>query len=139
MHLKSTNGPVDVLVCPEGEDHRPHSPAPTDFDTMSTSTPTKTLPQLPTVGRPHTEALSHHVHHHQDDLDVSLSSAADAAGDDFEGFIDCESLEQQLDSNTLLGAGDMLSFESLSPPLQDDDFCFGLDASEGIRELFDLV
>ena len=135
MHLKSTNGPIDVLVCPEGEDHRTHSPAPTDFDTTSTSTPIKTIPSVP---RSHSETLSHIQHHHED-LDVSLSSTADATGDDFEGFIDCESLEKQLDSNTLLGAGDMLSFESLSPPLQDADFCFGLDATEGIGELFDLV
>ena len=77
----------------------------------------------------------------QEDLDVSLSSAADAVGDDLDGLMqsyDCDSLDQ-LDSNTLLPPTDMYSFESLSPPLQDEDFTFVLDPTEGIQELFDLV
>ena len=34
MHLKSTNGPIDVLVCPEGEDQQSQSPfsSPSDYN-----------------------------------------------------------------------------------------------------------
>lgn len=133
MHLKSTNGPIDVLVCPEG-DERPQSPCSAaggeHLALSATSTPVKTVPRVQSEG-----------FHHQEDLDVSLSSAADVTGEEFEELIqsyNCEDLEREIDSSTLL-ASDMYSFESLSPPLQDEDFCFGLDATEGIGELFDLV
>ena len=141
MHLKSSNGPIDVLVCPEGDDQQPHSPYPsvdgcsqavtTQLSNTTTSTPKRML----VATREGAVVVT------QEDLDVSLSSAADAVGDDLDGLMqsyDCESLEK-LDSNTLLPPTDMYSFESLSPPLQDEDFSFALDPTEGIQELFDLV
>ena len=77
------------------------------------------------------------------ELDISLSSTADVNGDDLEGLMDsyrCENLDS-IDSSALLPTHDMemLSFESLSPPLQHEDFCFAMEASEGIQDLFDLV
>jgi len=49
MHLKSSNGPIDVLVCPERDDQQPHSPYPsvdgcsqavtTQLSNTTTSTP----------------------------------------------------------------------------------------------------
>ena len=77
------------------------------------------------------------------ELDISLSSTADVNTDDLEGLMDsyhCDNLDS-IDSSALLPTHDMgmLSFESLSPPLQDEDFCFAMEASEGIQDLFDLV
>ena len=77
------------------------------------------------------------------DLDISLSSTADVNGDDLEGLMvsyNCDNLDS-IDSSTLLPTADMgmLSFESLSPPLQDEDFCFAMETTEGIQDLFDLV
>ena len=140
MHLKSTNGPVDVLVCPEGDDQRAHSPCPSMDNETMTSTPVKTVSNSNNPSSSQDEVM---MQVHQEDLDVSLSSAADAATeDDIDEFIqtyNCEDLERQLDTEALLPAN-MYSFESLSPPLQvHDDFCFGLDGAEGIAELFDLV
>lgn len=76
-------------------------------------------------------------------LDISLSSTADVNGDDFEGLMEsytCDNLDS-IDSSTLLPTADMgmLSFESLSPPLQNEDFCFAMETTEGIQDLFDLV
>ena len=77
------------------------------------------------------------------ELDISLSSAADVNADDLEGLMDsynCGALDA-IDSSALLPTVDMgiLSFESLSPPLQDEDFCFAMETTEGIQDLFDLV
>ena len=72
------------------------------------------------------------------ELDISLSSTADINTDDLEGLMDsyhCDNLDN-IDSSALLPT---LSFESLSPPLQHEDFCFAMEASEGIQDLFDLV
>ena len=77
------------------------------------------------------------------ELDISLSSTADVNADDLEGLMDsyhCDNLDN-IDSSALLPTHDMgmLSFESLSPPLQHEDFCFAMESSEGIQDLFDLV
>lgn len=122
MHLKSTNGPIDVLVCPDIDDTCPGSPC------LSETSQDSATPQRLSQPRPHMPG---------DDLDVSLSSAADLAGDDFEGLIqNCADLDQHFDGNELAAA--ICSFESLSPPLQGEDFCFGLSDSEGIADLFDF-
>lgn len=197
MHLKSSNGPIDVLVCPEGEDQRSQSPfssSSSDYNPavpvlgpssgLDDLTPTNTPPppQQQQLQQQHSQPsdLGHHatpltphaqcMPPHQDinmtpqsrlsmvdhvvgrvsspavmecaakDLDISLSSTADVNGDDLEGLMDsynCDNLDN-IDSSALLPAG-MLSFESLSPPLQDEDFCFAMDGPEGIQDLFDLV
>ena len=59
------------------------------------------------------------------ELDISLSSAADVNGDDL--FMD------------RLLPMDMSVFDQLSPTLQTSDFSFSMDNStEGIHDLFDL-
>jgi hypothetical protein len=79
------------------------------------------------------------------ELDISLSSTADVNADDLVGLMDsyhCDNLDN-IDSSALLPTHDMgmgmLSFESLSPPLQHEDFCFAMESTEGIPDLFDLV
>lgn len=199
MHLKSTNGPIDVLVCPEAEDERSHSPfsSPSDYNPaipsalgpspdLEEATPTNTPPPQQEQQQQHPPDLGHHPHtplppHSQcmplqadmnvtpqshlsmsgsvvtssrvnpstvidapaSELDISLSSAADVNGDDLEGLMDsynCGALDG-IDSSVLLPTSDMsmLSFSSLSPPLQDEDFCFAMETTEGIQDLFDLV
>ena len=202
MHLKSSNGPIDVLVCPEAEDQRSQSPSssPGDYNPaipvlgpssgLEEITPTNTPPprlqqqqqqqlQQPPdiIHHPHTPLTPHsHCMPHQTDinvtpqshmsmagsvassvvnpsvvidcpaseLDISLSSTADVNADDLEGLMDsysCGGALDAIDSSTLLPTADMgiLSFESLSPPLQDEDFCFAMETTEGIQDLFDLV
>lgn len=125
MHLKSTRGPIDVLVCPEMEENRPTSPCPSDAETASC---TETTPHK-LAGHSGTGMMS------SDENDVSLSSIADVTADDLDCLLqyDREYSLDHLDSNTLLP-----SFESLSPPLQEGDFHFGLDVTEGIGDLFDF-
>ena len=205
MHLKSTNGPIDVLVCPEGEEDQPQPPHPSSLMTNQshldspTATPTKTqlgicltpthstrnggiqpsLQYTPNVKQellnleddldhfrrsetlmnpPHVAIHHSTPQHHsastirvavngnslmdpplRDDLDISLSSAADVCNtNDLEELMD----SYNCGSSHLLPSSDisLSCFESLDPPLQDEDFSFALDgATEGIQDLFDLV
>ena len=121
MHLKSSNGPIDVLVCPEGDEQQ----APTEADRDLEPAP----PTTATDSAQYT--LRHFSSSEGGDLNVSLSSAIGA--DDLEGLVQ----DYDLDSSTLLASD--LTFESLSPPLQETEFCFSLDTGEGIGDLFDLV
>ena len=180
MHLKSSNGPIDVLVCPECEEDPPQSPCPSAHlptDPL-TSTPARShltphahtqeasQPELRfgedfgpdgVVQIPHS-IMDHVIPQHQttptihvsvepqssgvlpsqlrDDLDISLSSAADNAND-----LDELMASYNPQQGYILQENELLSsFESLNPPLHDADFSFALDdATEGIQDLFDLV
>lgn len=173
MHLKSNNGAIDVLVCPEEEAQCLQSPRPPN----STATGLCAARSVYSVlDPPHSPELvpgsSHLLQHHQEqqhqqcmlpsvkfeddhrqkqatgltvdqtvvapsypqvtvtgpsnELDISLSSAAEVSGDDL-GFMD-----------RLLPL-DMAMFDQLSPTLQTEDFSFSMDNStEGINDLFDL-
>lgn len=129
MHLKSNNGPIDVLVCPEIEENRPSSPSPSTVDDIGSceeSTPNKLVAHPPGSGTGFMSA---------DENDVSLSSIADVTADDLDCLLQYGrdySLDH-LDASALIP-----SFESLSPPLQEGDFNFGLDVTEGIGDLFDF-
>lgn len=186
MHLKSSNGAIDVLVCPEEEEAQclnpTHPPISTTNGLYTSRSPYSILdaPPLPlppcstelvsaasscSQMQQHQERLQHH--HQQpctlppfpkmdqgqhgpqqalamgqtlspsyphmavtgpaDDLDISLSSAAEVGGDDL-GFME-----------RLLPL-DMAMFDQLSPTLPAaEDFSFSMDDStEGINDLFDL-
>ena len=169
MHLKSTNGPIDVLVCPETEDDNPQSPLPSSgshffSDSQQTSTPMRLSTAQVTVHTPETMQRNNisyggHVIQHrqttptinvsmerggplqsQHDLDISLNSAADMTSDLDELMASYNHVPMEDDH--FLSANDLIPFESLNPPLHihDEDFSFALDdATEGIHELFDLV
>ena len=138
MHLKSSRGPIDVLVCPEIEGTSPPSPSPSAHaDHTHTSNCDESL-------TPHKLSSSQHQDCNlsssgtmgfisADENDVSLSSIADVAPDDLDCLLGGLG---QLDAGALLPS--LASFESLSPPLQEGDFNFGLDVTEGIGDLFDL-
>lgn len=104
MHLLSQNGPIDVLVCPDGDENE------TPVDT-------------PTKGEKSQDI---------DCKDISLSSMASHDAD-LDGLM---SVFPPLSEPGFLPS-DM--FESLSPPLNEDDFYTSLSPTEGILELFDLA
>lgn len=163
MHLKSTNGAIDVLVCPEEEAQclrSPHPPISTANELCSDPRSAYTVLDPPCspelvpdsqlqrhqdqqcltpesrgqeqVVRPAKQATTAcsypqvTVTGPSNQLDISLSSAAEVTGDDL-GFMD-----------RLLPL-DMAMFDQLSPTLQTEDFSFSMDDStEGINDLFDL-
>lgn len=175
MHLKSSNGAIDVLVCPEEEAqclHPPHPPISTSTNGLYTARSVYSVLDVPPtlhstelvpdsscsqVQQQHQERMQQQcalplakVHHGQqalgltleqaispsypqvtvtgpsNELDISLSSAAEVTGDDL-GFMD-----------RLLPL-DMGMFDQLSPTLPTEDFSFSMDTStEGINDLFDL-
>ena len=146
MHLKSSNGPIDVLVCPEDEDsldsplppstHPPHPPHPSPAKRLNGSTTTVTT-HLPH----HHPALNSVTPVKREEFDVSLSSTADVRRDEFDGFFqysDTDSLDN-IEACSLLATTDLCSFEALSPQLGGGEFCFTMDEGEGIGDLFDLV
>lgn len=166
MHLKSTKGAIDVLVCPETDDDPPLSPRPSSsnfFSDSQTSTPlrypsARVDVRTPETRRPENNSydVSARQQHHttptlpmeqggfmhtqlRSDLDISLSSAADVTSDLDELMASYSHVT--VDDHQLMSA-DLIPFESLNPPLHihDEDFTFALDdATEGIHELFDLV
>ncbi len=164
MHLKSSNGAIDVLVCPETEDDPPQSPCPSSghlFSDSQTSTPLRYPISQVHMRTPETRqqdiydiSMSHQttptmsleqggrfMHSQlQNNLDISLSSAADVTSD-LDELMASYSHVTVADEHHLMSA-DLIPFESLNPPLliHDEDFSFALDdATEGIHELFDLV
>ncbi len=166
MHLKSTKGAIDVLVCPETDDDSPQSPHPSSsnfFSDFQTSTPLRYPTARLNIHTPETGHQENNTFNinmsqqHQNtptlpveqdgfihsqlrnDLDISLSSAADVASDLDELMASYGHVT--MDDHHFMSA-DLIPFESLDPPLHihDEDFSFALDdATEGIHELFDLV
>lgn len=162
MHLKSTNGPIDVLVCPESDNQRSESPCPSlPNEHSNTSTPSRThnhkssnqhqqmnllqestVPHITQSGLQQPQVTVTNVDSVPiDDLDISLSSTADIRADELEGLMDsynCDHLGH-LDG---IAASDIsaLSFEVLESQLQSEDFFSAMDTpTEGIQDLFDLV
>lgn len=117
MHLLSTNGPIDVLVCPEGDSEHSSSTA----SSSMASTPVK-------MASPHTPQ------------EISLGSMAPPHDSDLDGLFQPGS--HSINSSHLSGDCGFIPadvFESLSPPLNGDDFYSSLSPTEGILELFDLA
>lgn len=109
MHLLSHNGPIDVLVCPEADTSPNTSP-------IKVSSPPHSPPPPP--------------------QDVSLSSMA-SQDTDLDGLmVSFPQLVQQPSESSFLPTD---VFETLSPPLNEDDFYSSLSPTEGILELFDLA
>ena len=135
MHLKSTGGPIDVLVCPEAEETRPSSPCLQHSDIPAAMTPASCDEQEST---PHKLITSQDSSvaglMSMDENDISLSSIADVAPEELDCLLQYGTSLCQMDTTSCL----MPSFETLSPPLQEGDFNFGLDVTEGIGDLFDL-
>uniref|UniRef100_A0A8C0IQD1 E2F transcription factor 2 n=1 Tax=Chelonoidis abingdonii TaxID=106734 RepID=A0A8C0IQD1_CHEAB len=116
LHLKSTNGPIEVYLCPEEilED----SPA----KESSFSTPSLQDSSDPSPGK----AL----------LSVSLISPAEPLMEVEDGLLDMpHHLLQQTEDQ--LPYGDPAPFVSFSLPLDQDDYLWGLEGGEGVSDLFE--
>ncbi|XP_055254460.1 transcription factor E2F2 isoform X2 [Moschus berezovskii] len=139
IYLKSTQGPIEVYLCPE-EAQEPHSPAeepvpstsalspspdctqpcsnsdPGITEPTASSEPALTSPQVPPPPPPPLVPLE--ATENMLELPHPL----------------LQQTEDQFLSPTLPCSSPLISF---SPPLDQDDYLWGLDGGEGISDLFD--
>ncbi|XP_055430151.1 transcription factor E2F2 [Bubalus kerabau] len=136
IHLKSTQGPIEVYLCPE-EVQEPHSPAKELLPSTSALSPSPDSTQLssnsdPGITEPSSSALtSPQVPPPPPPPLVPLEAT--------ENMLELphpllQQTEDQFLSPTLPCSSPLISF---SPPLDQDDYLWGLDSGEGISDLFD--
>nr|XP_020730247.1 transcription factor E2F2 isoform X2 [Odocoileus virginianus texanus] len=141
IYLKSTQGPIEVYLCPE-EVQEPHSPAqeplpstsvlspgPDSTQPSSSSDPGVTEPTASSVPQP--ALTSPQVLPPPPPPLVPLEAT--------ENMLELphpllQQTEDQFLSPTLPCSSPLISF---SPPLDQDDYLWGLDGGEGISDLFD--
>ncbi|XP_019368073.1 PREDICTED: transcription factor E2F2 isoform X1 [Gavialis gangeticus] len=120
LHLRSANGPIEVYLCPEevAED----SPAsesrllePSLQDSRSSTEPSPAKAASPKVALP-----------------GSLLEVGDGLLDSPHPLL--QQTEDQLPSTSYL---DSVPFVSFSPPLDPEDYLWGLEGGEGVSDLFD--
>uniref|UniRef100_A0ACB8FRE1 Uncharacterized protein n=1 Tax=Sphaerodactylus townsendi TaxID=933632 RepID=A0ACB8FRE1_9SAUR len=120
LHLKSNNGPIEVYLCPEEvlEDSPAKEssfPAPSHQDGGHSSNP-------PTVKAEPVKT----------ELPNCLMEGED-------GFLELPQhlLQQTEDQLPSASYGDAGPFVSFSPPLDQDDYLWGLEEGEGVSDLFE--
>ncbi|XP_010889765.1 transcription factor E2F1 [Esox lucius] len=140
VSLKSTQGPIDVFLCPENSSGV-CSPETGVSPSKSTDQPTPQPAELPQCNSTQ-EMPSSTAAAQQDSSSLPLCREADALldGDPFPNLGVLPDFELSPLSSDFLGGecpGNPLdSFINLSPP-QSHDYHFGLEDHEGISELFD--
>lgn len=137
LHLNSTQGPIEVYLCPE-EVQEPESPAKEPLPSTSTLSPSpdstwpssSTNPGILEPMAPPAPALTS-----QQGLSPPPSLVPLEATDSMLE-LPYPLLQQAEDflAPTLPGSSPLISF---SPPLDQDDYLWGLDGGEGISDLFD--
>ncbi|XP_019505651.1 PREDICTED: transcription factor E2F2 isoform X1 [Hipposideros armiger] len=138
LHLKSTQGPIEVYLCPE-EVQEPDSPTKEPLPSTSTLSPSpdSTRPSCSTnpgilepMASPAPALTSQQV------LSPAPSLVPLEATDSMLelSYPLLQQTEDQFLSPTLPGSSPLISF---SPPLDQDDYLWGLDGGEGISDLFD--
>ncbi|XP_061249526.1 transcription factor E2F2 isoform X2 [Bos javanicus] len=139
IHLKSTQGPIEVYLCPE-EVQEPHSPAKEPLPSTSALSPSPDSTQLnsnsdPGIMEPTASSepalTSPQVPPPPPPPLVPLEAT--------ENMLELphpllQQTEDQFLSPTLPCSSPLISF---SPPLDQDDYLWGLDGGEGISDLFD--
>ncbi|XP_002685823.2 transcription factor E2F2 isoform X2 [Bos indicus] len=139
IHLKSTQGPIEVYLCPE-EVQEPHSPAKEPLPSTSALSPSPDSTQLnsnsdPGITEPTASSepalTSPQVPPPPPPPLVPLEAT--------ENMLELphpllQQTEDQFLSPTLPCSSPLISF---SPPLDQDDYLWGLDGGEGISDLFD--
>ncbi|KAM4562899.1 transcription factor E2F1 [Odontesthes bonariensis] len=157
VSLKSTQGPIDVFLCPEDSSGvcspvTGSSPSKTDADTFPVPPPTQTAeqaqPKTCTAAQevglsPTSTSSTVTVTSQQEPSALLLSGETESllGGDPFSSLGDIADfdLSPLSSSDFLNGEGLPLpldSFINLSPP-HSHDYHFGLEDNEGISELFD--
>ncbi|KAM3871025.1 transcription factor E2F2 [Diretmus argenteus] len=148
IYLKSKNGPIEVYLCPEVglEDASP---------VKSATTPKKEYPPQP-LGPPSTPIMgppSDNIK--QEPVEANLSTPAPAPAPapststaastssllDVEGLLGLPPSLLQITEDQLPGTtftpDPSTPFVSFSPPLDHDDYLWGLEDSEGVSDFFD--
>lgn len=139
IYLKSTQGPIEVYLCPE-EMEEPESPAKEPVSSTSTLSPTPDSAQpcsstnpgaLGPTASPAPSLTSQQV---LPPLPPSLVplEATDSMLELPHPLL--QQTEDQFLSPALADSSPLISF---SPPLDQDDYLWGLDGGEGISDLFD--
>ncbi|KAB5562030.1 hypothetical protein PHYPO_G00013270 [Pangasianodon hypophthalmus] len=135
IYLKSKNGAIEVYLCPEEvlEDESPVKGAMKDHSYGITHTT-------------HSNALSHpSTPKQQHGLEATpskpqgLSNSSSSALMDVEGILGLPPSLLQITEDQLPGTGltSDPSFVSFSPPLDHDDYLWGLEDGEGVSDFFD--
>ncbi|XP_069479061.1 transcription factor E2F2 [Ambystoma mexicanum] len=139
IYLKSSNGPIEVYLCPE--QIADQKPSPSKISRVAS-----TVPQASSSVCPPTEELCMKTDvciktEVSAELPVSVKTeCASPLMDVVQGMLDLpHHLLQQTEDQLPSTAYDLdTPFVSFSPPLdQDDDYLWGLDAGEGVTDLFD--
>ncbi|XP_057566529.1 transcription factor E2F2 isoform X3 [Hippopotamus amphibius kiboko] len=139
IYLKSTQGPIEVYLCPE-EVQEPDSPTTEPLPSTSTLSPSpdSTQPSSSTnpgitepTGSSEPALMSQQVLLPPPPSLVPLE-ATDSMLDLAHPLL--QQTEDQFLSPTLPCSSPLISF---SPPLDQDDYLWGLDGGEGISDLFD--
>ncbi|XP_004637666.1 transcription factor E2F2 [Octodon degus] len=143
VYLKSTQGPIEVYLCPE-EVQEPDSPTKEPLPSTSALSPSPdcALPNRgPDLGVSEpTASTGPSLTPLQDPLPPPLplppSPLPMEVTDSMLGLTHplLQQTEDQLLSPTLACASPLISF---SPPLDQDDYLWGLDGGEGVSDLFD--
>ncbi|KAM7097771.1 transcription factor E2F2 isoform 2-T2 [Molossus nigricans] len=138
IYLKSTQGPIEVYLCPE-EMQEPDSPAKEPVPSTSTLGPTPDSAQpssstdpgiLEPTTSPEPSLTSQQVLPPPPSL-VPLEATDSMLELPYPLL---QQTEDQFLSPTLTDSSPLIS---LSPPLDQDDYLWGLDGGEGISDLFD--
>ncbi|XP_011355882.1 transcription factor E2F2 isoform X2 [Pteropus vampyrus] len=138
LHLKSTQGPIEVYLCQE-EVQEPDSPAKEHLPSTSTLSPSPDFTQpssstnpgiLEATASPAPALTSHHILSPPPSL-VPLEATDSMLELPYPLL---QQTEDQFLSPTLPSSSPLISF---SPPLDQDDYLWGLEGGEGISDLFD--
>ncbi|XP_001504272.2 transcription factor E2F2 [Equus quagga] len=139
IYLKSTQGPIEVYLCPE-EVQDPDSPAKEPLPSTSTRSPSPDSIQPSSSTDPGTlkptaspaPALTPQQVPPPPPPSLVPLEATDSMLELPHPLL--QQTEDQFLSPTLPGSSPLISF---SPPLDQDDYLWGLDGGEGISDLFD--
>ncbi|XP_042544418.1 transcription factor E2F2 isoform X3 [Dipodomys spectabilis] len=139
IYLKSTQGPIEVYLCPE-EVQEPDSPAKEPLPSTSTLSPSSDCAQPssstnPGISEPAVSSALALTP--QQSLPPPAPSLVPLEATDSMLELPQPLLQQtedQLLSPTLACSSPLISF---SPPLDQEDYLWGLDGGEGISDLFD--
>ncbi|KAG2460670.1 E2F2 factor, partial [Polypterus senegalus] len=123
IYLKSKNGPIEVYLCPEE--------IPVDCSPVKTNSPIKEEGSETPIGVPTVVK--------QEPVEEPLP-AAPCPTLDVAGILDLPPSLLQLTEDQLPPANfsDSTPFVSFSPPLDHDDYLWGLDNGEGLFDTYDL-
>ncbi|XP_076013418.1 transcription factor E2F2 [Genypterus blacodes] len=142
IYLKSKNGPIEVYLCPE-EGLEDASPVKSAVTPKREFPPPLCPPSAPTVVPPSYDIK-------EEPVEAALSTAVAAASSSSastSALLDVERLlglppsllqitEDQLGCNAF-NPDSGTPFVSFSPPLDHDDYLWGLEDSEGVSDFFD--